>query len=750
MTAPEAEVDSQKESDQVQEESSKSSWDNVVKKIPSLSKVIVPDDVIGDDPLWENLLGGRFLATAPHIAKDHVMVNKIWPLGDKTIKVDVFEVNSNTMRFRIRDARVRNRVFRRGTWNIADIPMVISKCSPIKEPPPEISTIPIWVILKNVPYLMFSWKGLGFLSIAVRVPKRLHPNTELCKKYEEAKVFVEADLSKPLPTSHCFEIQSEDVENEYMYPWIPSRCSKCSKWGHLEDVCLPKSGNVRILKRGTRENLVSTEVAEVEKVPESQLTPAKSGQKSRNVEDEGNEELESNKGKEHEEDMLVAAALRNPAETIPQTNVSAEMEEGELQAEDQTDKMREKRMRLAIDDRRELWGALRAHQDSPMIRNKPWILLGDYNEIFDGEEHSEFANSPTISAGMRDFQEMVTNFWSNTPTLFNSTSALFQFSKKLKNLKPILKEMRKSSVGDLTKKTKEAYSALCEKQQTVAKLEENFLKQRSKLHWLNTGDGNNKVFHLAAQTREIRNSIRDIHFPNGVIAKSSTDIKAEAESFFRQFLQAVLTEFEGASEDRLAELLQFQVSDTDCSLLTRAVTDDEVRDVLFKMPANKSPGPDGFTSELFKAAWPVVGKDFTVAVQSFFTKSFLPKGINTMILAPIPKKEDAKEMKYYHPCILLKFIAPNQSAFIKDRLLVENLLLATELVKDYHKADIFPRSAVKIDISKAFDTLQWPFLLNTLAALNFPAIFIHWIKLCVTRASFSVQVNGELAWFLKS
>lgn len=99
--------------------------------------------------------------------------------------------------------------------------------------------------------------------------------------------------------------------------------------------------------------------------------------------------------------------------------------------------------------------------------------------------------------------------------------------------------------------------------------------------------------------------------------------------------------------------------------------------------------------------------------------------------------------------ILVGFIAPNQSAFIKDRYLMENLLLASELVKDYHKEKISSRCAMKIDISKAFDSAQWGFLMNVLSALQLPPKFIHWINLCVTTPSFSVQVNGELAGFLE-
>lgn len=100
--------------------------------------------------------------------------------------------------------------------------------------------------------------------------------------------------------------------------------------------------------------------------------------------------------------------------------------------------------------------------------------------------------------------------------------------------------------------------------------------------------------------------------------------------------------------------------------------------------------------------------------------------------------------------MLPKFIAGNQSAFVKDRLLIENLLLATELVKDYHKDTISSRCAIKIDISKAFDSIQWSFLINVLTAMHFPPSFIHWIHLCITSASFSIQVNGNLAGFFQS
>ena len=60
-----------------------------------------------------------------------------------------------------------------------------------------------------------------------------------------------------------------------------------------------------------------------------------------------------------------------------------------------------------MEDRRALWEDLKNHQYSPMIRNKPWIVMGDFNETLEVEEHSDHATSPMVSHGMREFQEMV-------------------------------------------------------------------------------------------------------------------------------------------------------------------------------------------------------------------------------------------------------------------------------------------------------------------------------------------------------
>lgn len=359
--------------------------------------------------------------------------------------------------------------------------------------------------------------------------------------------------------------------------------------------------------------------------------------------------------------------------------------------------------------------------------------------------------------------------------------------KKLKALKPILRELGRSKLHTLSLRVDEAFKSLCEKQNEnlnapstaameeedhaykiwdhVSDLEEGYLKQKSKLHWLDVGDKNNKYFHNAVKTRLAQNAIREIHCSDGSIATKQEDIKTEAVRFFEDFLTYKPVDYEGVSVEHLQQLLEFRCSESDRNGLTQAVTENEIREVLFKISGNKA--QLSYTVEFFKQTWAIVGSDFVTAIQSFFLKGFLPKGINTTILTLIPKKNEAQEMKDYRPIsccnvlykvlskilanrlkrILPSSITPNQSAFIKDRLMLENQLLASEIVKDYHKDSISARCAINIDVSKAFDSVQWPFLVNILKAINLPDTFIHLIELCIGTASFSVQVNESLLVF---
>lgn len=67
-----------------------------------------------------------------------------------------------------------------------------------------------------------------------------------------------------------------------------------------------------------------------------------------------------------------------------------------------------------------------------------------------------------------------------------------------------------------------------------------------------------------------------------------------------------------------------------------------------------------------------------------------------------------------------------------EEVLQTTFLLAHELVRGYGRKSLSDRCAIKIDLQKAFDSLDWSFLWDVLHAMEFPEKFIDWIKGCVS------------------
>ena len=201
--------------------------------------VKIPEEVITKStPIWDDFLVVKFLDQAPHVAKVHMVLNKIWKYGDLAAKVEVYEVNETMMRFKVLNPKAREKIIRRGMWNIVGIPMIVSKWTPrSEEEKQEEDMIPMWINLTKVPLHMFSWEGLSLLASPVGFPVKLYPETLACTGFEVVKIFVKVDVTKVLPKEMSFTSRGEEFTVEFDYPWLLSKCKHCDKWGHSEKVC---------------------------------------------------------------------------------------------------------------------------------------------------------------------------------------------------------------------------------------------------------------------------------------------------------------------------------------------------------------------------------------------------------------------------------------------------------------------------------------------------------------------------------
>ncbi|KAL0290880.1 UNVERIFIED_CONTAM: putative mitochondrial protein [Sesamum radiatum] len=96
--------------------------------------------------------------------------------------------------------------------------------------------------------------------------------------------------------------------------------------------------------------------------------------------------------------------------------------------------------------------------------------------------------------------------------------------------------------------------------------------------------------------------------------------------------------------------------------------------------------------------------------------------------------------------VLHLLIDSSQTAFVPGRVIADNILLAQELLAGYNQAKL-PRCTIKVDIQKAYDSVNWDFLLESLRIFQFPSRFIDWIEQCVSTVAYSVLLNGSLHGF---
>lgn len=95
--------------------------------------------------------------------------------------------------------------------------------------------------------------------------------------------------------------------------------------------------------------------------------------------------------------------------------------------------------------------------------------------------------------------------------------------------------------------------------------------------------------------------------------------------------------------------------------------------------------------------------------------------------------------------ILPGIIADNQSAFVPGRNITDNVLLAFELLHymKQKKKGMEGEVDLKLDVSKAYDRVDWVFLEQQMRLLGFDNKWIEWIKLCVTTVTYFINFNGS-------
>ncbi|KAL0298977.1 UNVERIFIED_CONTAM: putative mitochondrial protein [Sesamum radiatum] len=294
-------------------------------------------------------------------------------------------------------------------------------------------------------------------------------------------------------------------------------------------------------------------------------------------------------------------------------------------------------------------------------------------------------------------------------------------------------------------------------------LEEVFWKQRGKIHWLREGDLNTSFYHNHANIRRRTNSIHRIQNAEGRWLNEEAEIQEHIEAYFGEIFRS-----QNPSEndlDKGTEAISVRISEDMLPELYKPYTAEEVSLALSHMAPLKSPGPDGMPPFFFQKYWHVVRDDVISNTLQFLNNLILPSELNHTHIALVPKCKKLKNLSQFRPIslcnvaykiasitianrlkpILDAIISPCQAAFVPGGLITDNVLLAFE-VNHYLNTKKWGKKghmAVKLDISKAYDKVEWKFLERVLVRLGFPSKLIDLIMLCISSVSYSFMLCGS-------
>ncbi|XP_027099102.2 uncharacterized protein [Coffea arabica] len=382
-----------------------------------------------------------------------------------------------------------------------------------------------------------------------------------------------------------------------------------------------------------------------------------------------------------------------------------------------------------------------------------WVRNGEIRGVIERAWGSEHQGSRMFKV-TRKIREcrMALLTWKRNNSL-NSGRQIMELKEKIQELKVSNNLGKRGQIAELKLQLSTAYRE-----------EELYWSQKARTWWLQEGDKNTAFFHASVMAARKQRKITCLQKDNGQWCKTDQELREEMCRYYNQLLTT-------GNVDQIKETLQgvpTTISRQMNEHLIRPVGEQEIHRALFSMHPNKSPGTDGMSPLFFQKYWHIVRIDVVNAVVSFFHTGNMLKVVNETL---IPKVENPINLTQYRPIslcntlykiiskvlanrlkvVLNKCISETQSAFVPGRQIVDNVLIAHEVMhflKNKRKGKV-GFMTIKLDMSKAYDRVEWKFIGRMMMHMGFCPIFVMWIISCISSISYSFNLNGAKVGYIK-
>ena len=285
--------------------------------------------------------------------------------------------------------------------------------------------------------------------------------------------------------------------------------------------------------------------------------------------------------------------------------------------------------------------------------------------------------------------------------------------------------------------------------------------QRSRVLWLKNGDRNSKFFHKKATQRFKKNSILGIEDKRGNWQEQPEVIEDIIVEYFAELFTTRNSVIEEGSLSFIPRLVTDEINEQ----LMGEFMEWEIQKALDQMAPLKAPGPDGMPPLFYQHFWGIMNREVTSTILAWLNSSKLPYPINHTFVTLIPKVKNLVLVSQYRLISLcnvlykifskvlanrlkkfmLDLITEHQYAFAKNKLISDNVLVAFKTLHcmKSHNSGQTGFIALKLDMSKAYDRVEWNYLQKLMEKMGFCSRWISLIMECFRTISYSILVNDD-------
>ena len=287
---------------------------------------------------------------------------------------------------------------------------------------------------------------------------------------------------------------------------------------------------------------------------------------------------------------------------------------------------------------------------------------------------------------------------------------------------------------------------------------------RARWQQLTEGEKPSKYFLNMENRNFVSKHIKELKDENKTIT-DPTDILNEMKNFYQGlYTKTKSIRIEDSYYSNITNKMT-KLTEDEKTRIERAISLEDLKNIVYKSKNNKSPGPDGFSNEFYKIFWLQINCLLLKLMNFYRKKGVLNKAQSSGIITCIPKGGKLRnELKNWRPITLLnsiykfysgilaeriknflpKIINVDQKGFINGRFIGENTRLTYDIIVQCIRQKI-PGLIIIIDFEKAFDSISWDFISKTLEIFNFGDSVKNWVKSLQINSTSKILQNGHLS-----